>query len=46
MPQIYHRSILTKPYDTSTTGPILGLHPANERRRFKVTPSLIGQAQT
>ena len=21
---------------------ILGLHPANERRRYKVTPSLIG----
>ena len=28
------------------TGPILGLHPANERRRYKVTPSLIGWAQT
>ena len=27
-------------------GPILGLHPANERRRYKVTPSLIGWAQT
>ena len=25
---------------------ILGLHPANERRRYKVTPSLIGWAQT
>ena len=25
---------------------ILGLHPANERRRYKVTPSLIGRAQT
>ena len=24
----------------------LGLHPANERRRYKVTPSLIGCAQT
>ena len=24
---------------------ILGLHPANERRRFKVTPSLIGWVQ-
>ena len=27
------------------TGLILGLHPANERRRYKVTPSLIGWAQ-
>ena len=26
-------------------GPILGLCPANERRRYKVTPSLIGWAQ-
>ena len=25
---------------------ILGLHPVNERRRYKVTPSLIGLAQT
>ena len=25
---------------------ILGLRSANERRRYKVTPSLIGQAQT
>ena len=25
---------------------ILGLHPANERRRYKVTLSLIGWAQT
>ena len=24
----------------------LGLRPANERRRYKVTPSLIGWAQT
>ena len=29
-----------------STGLILGLHPANERRRHKVTPSLIGWAQT
>ena len=27
-------------------GLILGLCPANERRRYKVTPSLIGLAQT
>ena len=30
----------------SISGLILGLHPANERRRYKVTPSLIGWAQT
>ena len=29
-----------------TAGLILGLRPANERRRYKVTPSLIGWAQT
>ena len=28
------------------TGLILGLGPASERRRYKVTPSLIGWAQT
>ena len=28
------------------TGLILGLGPANERRRYKLTPSLIGLAQT
>ena len=28
------------------TGPILGLHPANERRRYFVTTSLIGWSQT
>ena len=27
-------------------GLMLGLHPASERRRYKVTPSLIGWAQT
>ena len=31
---------------TTISGPILGLHPASERRRYKVTPSLIGWAQT
>ena len=30
----------------TTAGLILGLHPANERRRYKITPSLIGLAQT
>ena len=28
------------------SGLILGLRPANERRRYKVTPSLIGREQT
>ena len=28
------------------SGLILDLRPANERRRYKVTPSLIGWAQT
>ena len=28
------------------TGMIQGLHPTNERRCYKVTPSLIGWAQT
>ena len=31
-------------YDLS--GLILGMRPANEGRRYKVTPSLIGWAQT
>ena len=29
----------------SYPGLILGMHPANERRRYKVTASLIGWAQ-
>ena len=33
-------------YGIYDTGLILGLHPTNERRRYKVTPSLIGWAQT
>ena len=32
--------------DYYVTGLILGLRPANGRRRYKVTPSLIGWAQT
>ena len=31
--------------DVSNTGLILGLHPTNERRRYKVTLSLTGWAQ-
>ena len=30
----------------SIAGLVLGLHPANERRRYKVTPSVIGWTQT
>ena len=37
--------MLTGQHD-SDTGLILGLGPANERRRYKVTPSFIGWAQT
>ena len=33
-------------YPHTNTGLILGLHPANERRRYFVTTSLIGWAQT
>ena len=37
----------TKEYfGSGIAGLIMGLHPANERRRYKVTPSLIGWAQT
>ena len=39
----------SSPMYTTTTWAaelILGLHPANERRRYTVTPSLIGWAQT
>ena len=31
---------------SALAGLILGLHPANERRRYKVTPSHIGWTQT
>ena len=34
------------PSELAISGLILGLRPANERRRYKVTPSLIGWAQT
>ena len=35
-----------KGYEMLLTSQILGLRPANEGRRCKVTPSLIGWAQT
>ena len=41
--QSIHLWAITK-YDIS--GLILGLRPANERRRYKVTSFLIGWAQT
>ena len=33
-------------FGETITGLILGLCPVNERRRYKVTPSLIGCVQT
>ena len=38
----YHK----KKQSINHAGLILGLRPANERRRYKVTPSLIGCVQT
>ena len=35
-----------KSSEVAFEGPILGLHPANERHRYKVTLSLIGWTQT
>ena len=37
--------IILQMSDRFTSGLILGLQPANERRRYKVTPSLIGWVQ-
>ena len=42
---IYTKLVHEKRQD-GETGMILGLHPDNERRCYKVTPSLIGWAQT
>ena len=39
-------NLLHKSWDLYLAGLILGLRPANERRRYKVTPSLIVWAQT
>ena len=36
----------TKQITTKPSRLILGLYPANERRRYNVTPSLIGWEQT
>ena len=35
-----------KKHEKHIAGLILGLHTANERRRYRVPPSLIGWAQT
>ena len=44
---VHVRTVRTKGNMTShNTGLILGLHPSNERRRYKVTPSLMGWVQT
>ena len=43
--QSYIPSILAALPMPQYTGLILGLRPANERRRYQVTPSLIGWAQ-
>ena len=40
------QSCLAKQPKRQYTELILGLRPANERRRYEVTPSLIGWAQT
>ena len=42
---IYARTILMSEQHV-ISGLILGLRPANERRRYKVTSSLIGWAKT
>ena len=42
----YSRLCLKSQCFHKAAGLILGLRPANERRRYKVTPSLIGWAQT
>ena len=42
---IYHMRYVEHISYLDTLGLILGLHPAKERRRYKVTPSLIGRAQ-
>ena len=42
--KLWIRNVYSRIY--TITGMILGLHPANGRRRYKVTASLIGCAQT
>ena len=39
-------TFVTEGCAVNKAGMILGLRPANERRRYKVTPSHIGWAQT
>ena len=42
----YVERILWPVFTNTDSGLILGLRPADERRRYKVTPSLIDWAQT
>ena len=44
--QYVYRIPWSKFDDIVNIGLILGLHPANERRRYKLMPFLIGWAQT
>ena len=44
-PELVTQNIFPIPW-RHNAGLILGLHPANERRRYKVTPSLISWVQT
>ena len=39
-----HHEILGRVKTVPTSGIILSMHPANERQRYRVTPSLIGWA--
>ena len=43
--ELVNEDVIWDDFSASLPGLILGLHPANERRRYKVTPSLIGWAQ-
>ena len=43
---IYMKIFIFRHFTICTTKLILGLRPANERRRYKVKPSLIGWVQT
>ena len=43
---VYPQAVVCNVWSAYISGLILGLHLANERCRYKVTPSLIGWAQT
>ena len=46
MYKFWHQAINVSSWKSQRTGLILGLRSANEKRRYKVMPSLIGWAQT